>query len=161
LEWGGPVKIKGQHLKALEITGTVLMIVLLAVTAISMHTLVVSFMGSFQGEGEQAPFTVETTQDPAGGVNVRFSMLVRNDGMLEARMRLNVRVLSLGREVIAEGENSKVLSPGSYDTLTVSLSVSAEEARRYLSDSDQPQISMLFECRTFFDLIGMGIQVEV
>lgn len=155
------MKIKGQHLKALEITGTVLTIVLLAVTAISMHTLAVSFMGSFQVEGEQAPFTVEITQDPAGGVNVRFSMLVRNDGVLEARMRLNVRVLSPDGAVIAEGEDLKIVSPGSYDTLTVSLSVSAEEAGRYLSDSDQPRISMLFECRTLYDLIGAGIRVEV
>ena len=148
-------------MKALEITGTVLTVVLFIVAAISMHTLIGSFTGSLMGRGEEGPFVIQTTWSTAGDVSIRFSMFVRNEGMLGAGVRLNVKILGPDGGVIAAGEGSKLVAPGSTEMLTVDLYIGREEARKYLSGNIQPRFSIFFECRTLYDLLGMGVQTEV
>ncbi len=153
------MRIEERHLKALETTGTVLGITFFVVMAVTMHAVVGSFMGSLQA-GEN-PFTMDYTEDPVGNVNLRFSMLVRNEGILEARMRLNVEVLTPDGEMMGRDESSKVVPPGSTDNLTVNIIVTREDARRYLSGGAQPRFRIFFEYRTLYGLVGMGIRMEV
>jgi len=149
-----------QHLKAFEIACTALGIIFLVVAGISGYTLVGSFMGSLLGDG-QSPLSTDIVQSPTGDMDVRFSLSVKNEGMLETRMRLGVKLLSPDGRVIAEGESSKLVPPGSTDNLTVDLSVSGEDARKYQSGEAQPKFSMFFECRTLSELVGMSVQAEV
>jgi len=153
------VRIEERHLKALEITGRVLGIAFFVLMAVTMHAMVGSFMGSLPA-GED-PFTMDYAENPAGEINLRLSMLVRNEGIIEAQMRLKVEVLTPDGEAIGRDESSKLVPPRSTDNLTVNIIVTRDDARKYLSGGAQPHFRIFFECRTIYGLVGMGIRIEV
>jgi len=97
----------------------------------------------------------QVSGDPSTGITLTLPITVRNPGLLEISITLDVKVLSVGGEVIAEDINSKRIPPGSSHALSVSLFVPPDKVE------DLAGVRIFFECRTLFDLVGISLSAEV
>jgi hypothetical protein len=96
--------------------------------------------------------------NPDGSIDLIFKINARNDGFLDSRMDVTVKLLSNG-VIIAEGSDSTIISPKSSRELQAVLSITQSQAMELMNT--QPSLEISFKVRTFNDLIGMGLTTEV
>ena len=119
-----------------------------------MFTVVNSIMGSLSLSPGEEPFKAEIS--PLG--DAVFSLKVKNSGLLESTMKLNIKIVSKD-EVVAEGEESLVLPPKAEDELRLKLKLTKEEMKEL--KTGRSRIFFFFEIRTFYGLAGMGVGTEM
>jgi len=157
----GNSKSIGRILTVVSIVAT---LCVFAVIGASNYTLATSLTESLMGlleeppEGE-GPLGMQMIIDPSGGVTLTLPFTVQNPGLMEVSVTLNLTLLSVDGEVIAEGSDSKRIPLGSSDELVVSLYVSPEDAVMF--ETSPPIWRLLFECRTLFDLVGIAVSAEM
>jgi len=113
-------------------------------------------MGITMQEGDLLPFGINTTIDAVGNMVISFIFTVRNPGLLEIKVTLNMRILSVDGEVIAEDTGEIRVRPGLESKLPLSLTI-------------QPKFVNLHELRgvvsikyrTLFDLIGTKVSIDM
>ena len=147
-------------LRALTVVFIVLTICVYAVLGVSTYTLARSISSSLMGitmqEGDLLPFGINTTIDAVGNMVISFIFTVRNPGLLEIKVTLNMRILSVDGEVIAEDTGEIRVRPGLESKLPLSLTI-------------QPKFVNLHELRgvvsikyrTLFDLIGTKVSIDM
>jgi hypothetical protein len=129
-------------------------VVVYALLVISMFTVVGSFMGSLSpGEGRE-PLRAEVS--PQG--DAVFSLKVKNSGLLDASMRLNIKIMA-GDEVVGWGEESVILPPKAEDELSVELKLAREQMEEV--EAARSRAFFSFETRTLYGLAGMGVRAEM
>jgi len=147
--------------RALTVCTIILEICLFAVLFSSIYTLSVSLQDSLRGGGEQGPFIVEQKVDPSsGGMTILYSLSVRNGGLFETSLLLKIQLLSQEARVISEGTDLKRIAPGSFAELKVTLLLSKEDIAAHSLETRRPRIAFSLDCRTFYDLFGMGLSAE-
>jgi len=147
--------------KALTVCTIILEICLFAVFFSSIYTLSVSLQDSLRGEGEQGQFIVEQKVDPSsGGMTILYSLRVRNRGLFETSMLLKIRLLSQEARVISEGTDLRRIAPGSSAELKVTLLLSKGDVAAHSLETRRPRMAFSLDCRTFYDLFGMGVSAE-
>ena len=144
--------------RAVTVVSIVASLCVYAVMGVSGYTSAISFFESAMG-ALQTP-SRQMTGDPSTGFTLTLSITARNPGLLEVGATLNLKLLTVDREVIAEGVGSKRIPPGSSDQLVVILHISADKAAT-LTDPNAIMFSILLECRTLFDLVGISASVEM
>jgi len=144
--------------RVLAVVSIVATLCVYAVMGVSGYTLAVSFAQSVMGLQSSG---MQMSGDPSTGVTLTLPIVMRNPGLLEVNATLKLKLLSVDKEVIAEGVGSKRIPPGSSENLIVSLYVSPEKAQTYLTDPSGVTFSISFEFRTLFNLVGMSISVEM
>ncbi|HID90565.1 TPA: hypothetical protein EYP44_01230 [Candidatus Bathyarchaeota archaeon] len=150
-----------KYARVLGFVATAINLGIYVIFAASMHSLTTSFMALMPAEGEE-PFRTDASIDPStGAVALTFSTDVRNGGLLDIKASLGLRLLSGAGEVIAEGADSELVSPGSSGELVVRMTIPREDVERYSLETAKPTLSLSLEYRTFYNLIGMGISTEV
>jgi len=97
----------------------------------------------------------QVSGDPSTGITLTLPITVRNPGLLEISITLDVKVLSVGGEVIAEDIDYKRIPSGSSHALSVSLFVPPDKVENLAG------VRIFFECRTLFDLVGISLSAEV
>ena len=147
-------------LRALTVVSIVLTLCVCAVLGVSMYTLGKSISSSLMGtmiqEGDGLPFGIDIMTDAAGNTVITFIFTARNPGLLETKVALNLRILSVDGEVIVEDNGEIRVPPGSESELPLSLTIPPEFA-----DMHQLKGVVSMECRTLFDLIGIAISIEM
>lgn len=147
-------------LRALTIVFIVLTISVYTVLGVSMYTLVSSISSSLMDitmqEGDSLPFGINSTIDAEGKMVISFIFTARNPGLLETKVTLNIRILSLDGKVIAEDTGEIRVRPGLESKLPLSLTiqpnfVNLHELRGLVS----------IKYRTLFDLIGTEISIDL
>jgi len=157
----GLFSVKRTLSRVLTVCTIILEICLFAVFFSSIYTLSVSLQDSLRGEGEQGPFIVEQKVDPSsGGMTILYSLRVRNRGLFETSMLLKIKLLSQEGRVISEGTDLRRIAPGSSAELKVTLLLSKEDVAAYFVEVRRPRIAFTLDCRTFYDLFGMGLSAE-
>jgi len=130
--------------------------------AISIYTLQSSFAVLASAEGEKPPIRMNMDINPStGAATLTFLADVRNEGFLDLFALLKLKLLSEDRRVIAEGSDSGQVSLRSTDVLMVKMTLSREDAEKYLSGTAKAILYVLLEYRTFFNLIGIAISLEM
>ncbi len=148
--------------RVLGVSTVLLEICLFAVFFSSVYTLSVSVERSLRGEGERGPFIIEQKVDPSSGrMTILVSLKAQNGGLLETSMFLKERLLSHEGRLISEGTDLKRIAPGSSGELKVTLVLSKEDVAAHSLETRKPRIMFSLDCRTFYDLFGMGLSVEV
>lgn len=143
-----------KHIKILSASATIMELFIYALLAISMFTVVSSFMGSLSPEEGKEPLKVEIS--PLG--DAVFSLKVKNGGLLDSTMRLNIKIMSRD-EVVAEGEESLILPPKGEDELRLRLKLTKEQMEELETAHSRTFFS--FESRTLYGLAGMGVRAEM
>jgi len=134
----------------------VLLKLILAIIVIaSLYTMVSVFIGTMSSVDESAFYQ---KFNPDGSIDLIFKINARNDGFLDSRMDVTVKLLSNG-VIIAEGSDSTIISPKSSRELQAVLSITQSQAMELMNT--QPSLEISFKVRTFNDLIGMGLTTEV
>jgi hypothetical protein len=143
-----------KYIKILSASATIMELSIYVLLAISMFTVVNSLMGGLSPEEGKEPLEAEIS--PLG--DAVFSLKVKNDGLLDSTMKLNIKIMSKD-EVVAEGEESLILSPKAEDELKLRLKLSREQMEEL--KAAHPRIFFSLECRTLYGLAGMGVRAEM
>jgi len=143
-----------KHVKILSASTTIMEVFTYVLLAISIFTVVSSFMGSLSPEEGKEPLKVEIS--PLG--DAVFSLKVKNSGLLDCTMKLNVKIMSKD-EVVAEGEESLTLPPKGEDELRLRLELTREQIEELETAHSRTFFS--FESRTLYGLAGMGVRAEM
>lgn len=153
--------------RILTIVSIVVTLCIFTIYGVSGYTLGASLTESFMGffeespEGETPP-GMQMSGDPSTGITLTLSFTAQNPGLLEVSVTLNLKILSVDGEVIAEGVGSKRIPPGLSDELVASLHIPPDKAETYLvPESHDLVLSIFFECRTLFDLVGIAVSAEI
>jgi len=148
-------------LKILSVTIALLEITFFIVMTLSIFTLTLSIMGSLTPEAGKEPIRIAATTDQATGTTTVNAMAIgRNQGLLDILMTINFKILSPDNAIIAQGSDSKRIPAGSSAELSIKMTISKDDAIKYGLDSVKPISAFTFECKTFFNLIGMSIEAR-
>jgi len=121
----------------------------------SLYTMFSVFVGAMSSMDESA---FSQKFNPDGSIDMIFKVNARNDGFLDSRMDITVKLLSNG-VIVAEGNDSAVISPKSSRELRAVLTITRSQAMELMNT--QPSLEISFKVRTFNDLIGMSLTTEV
>jgi len=138
-------------LRILTVVSIVATLCVDVVMAVSGYNSAVSFVQNAMGI---ASSEMQTSGDSSTGITLTFLLPVQNPGLLEVTATINLKILSVGDEVIAEGVDSKRIPPGSSDELFVSLFVPPDKVEAFARGR------IFLECRTLFDLVGISLSYE-
>ncbi len=151
--------------KEFRIVGAVIVAVelcLFALFFVSVYTMSTSVAGIFMRTEEGLPISMEQTVDSSSGtVTLRFALDVENRGLLDIRLTVELSLLSPDGGVITGVSDSKLISPGSIGRLVLAMPLQLDVFEGYLHGGRAPVLGMALECRTLFDLVGVGVQVQL
>lgn len=141
--------------KILSASTTIAELSIYVLLAISMFTVVSSFMDSLSPE--EGKETLEGEISPLG--EAVFSLKVKNSrGLLDSDMRLNIKIISKDK-IIAKGEESLTLPPKAEDELIVRLKLTKKQREEL--EMARSRAFFSFETRTLYGLAGIGVTAEM
>jgi len=142
--------MKRKASKILSATIIILYVSLLIVSSTSLFSISSTLVGSLERvEDVRLDFT---TNPLTGVVDLAVRVPIRNRGIIEVNVKVAVKLVSADGTVVAEGSDSKRIGPGE----TKDLLVVATFLRGTIDGAD-----LAFECRAFFDLVGLSFSMRV
>jgi hypothetical protein len=148
-------KIAGAAIATIELC-------LFALLFVSVYTMSASVAGIFMHAEEGMPLSIEQKVDSSlDTATLMFALDAENRGLLDIRLTLEFRLFSPTGEVIAEVADSKLISPGSIERLELVMTLPLVISEGYMNEGSALVLRMALECRTLFDLVGAGIQVQL
>jgi len=142
--------MKRKASKILSATIIVLYVSLLIVSSTSLFSISSTLVGSLE-RVEDVRFD-STTNPLTGVVDLAVRVPIRNRGIIEVNVSVAVKLVSADGTVVAEGSDSRRVGPGE----TEELLVVATFLRGTVDSAD-----LSFECRAFFDLVGLSFSMRV
>ena len=142
--------MKRKASKILSATIIVLYVSLLIVSSTSLFSISLTLVGSLE-RVEDVRFD-STTNPLTGVVDLAVRVPIRNRGIIEVNVSVAVKLVSADGTVVAEGSDSRRIGPGE----TEELLVVATFLRGTVDSAD-----LSFECRAFFDLVGLSFSMRV
>jgi len=142
--------MKRKASKILSATIIVLYASLLIVSSTSLFSISSTLVGSLE-RVEDVRFD-STTNPLTGVVDLAVRVPIRNRGIIEVNVSVAVKLVSADGTVVAEGSDSRRIGPGE----TEELLVVATFLRGTVDSAD-----LSFECRAFFDLVGLSFSMRV
>jgi hypothetical protein len=142
--------MKRKASKILSAAIIVLYVSLLIVSSTSLFSISSTLVGSLE-RVEDVRF--DSTMNPLTGVvDLAVRVPIRNRGIIEVNVSVAVKLVSADGTVVAEGSDSRRIGPGE----TEELLVVATFLRGTVDGAD-----LSFECRAFFDLVGLSFSMRV
>lgn len=149
------LKIFSTALILLEITFSIAI-------SLSIYTATSSLSGSLTPQGGKQPIKFETATDPATGTTtINATAIGRNPSVLDIVMTMSFKILAPDNTTITQGSDSKLIPPGSNAEFSIPMRISKDDVLKYGLGSAKPTYVLTFECRTFFNLTGMSLEVRV
>ena len=130
--------------------------------SISIFTATSSLSGSLTPEGGKESIKFETNTDLATGTTtINAKAIGRNPGVLDIVMTMSLKILAPDNAIITQGSDSKLIPAGSNAEFSIPMHISKDDAIKYGLGLTKPTYIFTFECRTFFNLTGMTMEVRV
>ena len=138
-----------------------LVVLTIALFAVSIHTLFTGLAGAIQGE----TFGLNLDEDEAtGDWLITFDANPRNPGLLGTRLFIQLQILSVDGEQLAANSTSVYIAPGGRGQFSLTLFIPREDIQRYITGEEEGIFEMKFGISTLADLVGftqtMRIQGE-
>lgn len=117
-----------RHVKLLGAAAILLEVVLMVALVTSVFTLSSALTDSLRpSEGQEGPLGRKERSEPSGGKIITYTLFSRNKGVLDAEVKLKLKLLSQEGDLIAEGADSKSIPAGSAAWLTVRFTIPLED----------------------------------
>jgi hypothetical protein len=130
--------------------------------SLSIFTATSSLSGSLTPEGGKEPIKFETIPDLATGTTtITATATGRNRGVLDIVMTMSLKILAPDNATITQGSDSKLIPAGSNAEFSIPMHISKDDTIKYGLGLAKPTHVFTFECRTFFNLTGMTLEVRV
>lgn len=146
--------MRSRDIKIFSISIGIIQLLVFVLFAISIFTILSSFVSSLMtGEGNE-PFAVKFNS-PGEAV---FVFDAKNSGLLESKMRLRIGIIPEGK-ILVEQEKSIKLKPKEEGKMEFVFNLTEDQVKK--ATTLQSKVTLLFECRTIHELVGVGVKLEV